>query len=190
MSVVPVAQQTKRGHATAESFGAYLERMGVSAYARRCLLAARRRFMKRYPTLDEWFAAPLALRVGRLGCRPNGAILSDLRSYQARPYLLFLALSGHVELDWEWLLAVGQLTALKQAARTGLDLGLDALIEDAVRLGFARETAESAIGWVAGRVALHRGGRSVERITATDVDELVEAMQTFAQRSDLKRIGK
>jgi integrase len=141
--------------------------------------------VRRYPNLEEWFAAPLALRVGRLGRRPNGAILSDLRSYQARPYLLFLALSGNVELDWEWLLAVGQLTALKQATRAGLDLGLDALIEDAVRLGFARETAESAIGWVAGRVALHRGGRSVEYITATDVDELVEAMRAFAQRSDV-----
>src|SRR5713226_232491 len=116
----------------ADAFGAYLERMGVSTYAQGCLLAARRRFVKRYPDLEEWFAAPLALRVGRLGRRPNGAILSDLRSYQARPYLLFLALSGYAELDWEWLLAVGQLTVLKHAIRAGLGLGFEAVIADAV----------------------------------------------------------
>src|ERR1700680_5015890 len=131
-------------------------------YAQRCLLAARRRFVKRYPDLEEWFAAPLALRVGRLGRRPNGAILSDLRSYQARPYLLCLALSSYAELDLEWLLAVGQLTALKQVTRAGLDLGFDAFIEDAVRLGFARETAKTVTGWVAGRLRSHRGGLRID----------------------------
>ncbi len=185
MNVVLVAQRTRRSHAVADAFAAYLERMGVSTYAQRCLLAARQRFVTRYPDLEEWFAAPLALRVGRLGRRPNGAILSDLRSYQARPYLLFLALSGYAELDWEWLLAVGQLTALKQVTRAGLDLGFDAFIEDAVRLGFARETAKNVTRWVAGRIALHRGGVRVDHITATDVDELGEAMQAFAQRSDV-----
>ena len=124
MNVVLATQRTRRSHAPADAFGTYLERMGVSTYAQRCILAARRRFVTRYPDLEEWFAAPLALRVGRLGRRPNGAILSDLRSYQARPYLLFLALSGYAELDWEWLLAVGQLTALKQVTRIGLDLGV------------------------------------------------------------------
>jgi hypothetical protein len=188
MSVALVARRTRRSHAPADAFGAYLERMGVSPYAQRCLLAARRRFVKRYPDLEEWFAAPLALRVGRLGRRPNGAILSDLRSYQARPYLLFLALSGYVELDWEWLLAVGQLTALKQMSRAGLDLGFDALTEDAVRLGFAHETAKTVIHWVASRIALHRGGIRADHITATDVDELTEAMQTFARRSDVSTL--
>jgi integrase len=185
MNVVLAAQQTRRSHAPADAFGTYLERMGVSTYAQRCILAARRRFVKRYPDLEEWFAAPLALRVGRLGRRSNGAILSDLRSYQARPYLLFLAMSGYAELDWEWLLAVGQLTALRQVTRAGLDLGFDAFIEDAVRLGFARETAKNVTRWVAGRIALHRRGLRVDHITATDVDELAEAMQTFAQRSDV-----
>jgi integrase len=188
MSVALVEQQTRRGHAPAEAFGAYLERMGVSSYAQRCLLAARRRFVKQYPDLEEWFAAPLTLRVGRLCRQPNGAILSDLRSYQARPYLLFLALSSHVELDLEWLLAVGQLTALKQVTRAGLDLGFDELLEDAVRLGFARETAATVTGWVGSRIALHRGGIRVDHVTATDVDELTEAMQTFAQRSDVSTL--
>ena len=92
MSVVLEAQRATRSHAPADAFCAYLARMGVSTYARRCLLATRRRFVKQYPDLEEWFAIPLALRVGRLGRRPTPAILSDLRSYQARPYLLFLAL--------------------------------------------------------------------------------------------------
>jgi integrase len=185
MGVHLVRQQTASGHAAAESFAPYLQRMAVSPYAQRCLLAARRRFIERYPDLEEWFAAPLALRIGRLGRRPAGAIVTDLRSYQARPYLLFLALSGYAKLDWEWLLAIGQLTDLKRAAVAGLDLGFDVLVDDAVRLGFARETAESFVGWVAGRIALHRGGARVEYITAADVDELVEAMQTFARRPDV-----
>ena len=69
--------------------------------------------------------------------------------------------------------------------QSGLDLGFDAFIEDAVRLGFARETAKNVTRWVVGRIALHRGGVRVDHITATDVDELGEAMQAFAQRSDV-----
>jgi integrase len=163
----------------------YLQRVGVSPYAQRCLLAARRRFVERYPDLEDWFAAPLAVRVGRLGRRRAGAIVTDLRSYQARPYILFLALSGYAELDWEWLLTIGQLTDLKRAAVAGLDLGFDDLVDDAVRLGFAREPAEAVVDWVAGRIALHRGGVRVEHITAADLDELVEAMRSFARRHDV-----
>ncbi len=180
-----VKHQTSGGHAAPEVFAAYLERMAVSPYAQRCLLAALRRFVERYPCLEDWFAAPLTLRIGRIGRRPVGAILTDLRSYQARPYILFLALSGYAELDWEWLLAVGQLTDLKRAALAGLDLGFDVLVDDAVRLGFGRETAESVVGWVAGRITLHRGGVRVEHITAADLDELVEAMRTLGRRTDV-----
>jgi hypothetical protein len=179
-----VKRQTASGHAAPELFATYLQQMGVSAYAQRCLLAARRRFVERYPGLQQWFVAPLVVRIGRLGRRPAGAIVTDLRSYQARPYLLFLALTGHVEMDWEWLLAVGQLMDLKRAA-SGLDVGLDELVADAARLGFATATAEAVVGWVAGRIVLHRGGTRVDRITATDVDELVEAMRTFAHRPDV-----
>src|SRR5215467_10868432 len=91
---------------------------------------------------------------------------------------------SHAELDWEWLLAIGQLMHLKRAA-SGLDLGLDELIAESVRLGFAKGTAEAVVGWAAGRIVLHRGGTRVDHITTTDVDELAEAMHAFAGRADV-----
>ena len=59
------------------------------------------------------------------------AIVTDVRSYEARPYLMFLGITGHARLDWPWLLAVGQLTVQDVAHQAGVDLGIDALVTHA-----------------------------------------------------------
>jgi hypothetical protein len=52
--------------------------------------------------------APLADRIGRIEGQTR-ATLQNRQSYFARAYLYYLALAGHLRLDYDWLLALGDL---------------------------------------------------------------------------------
>lgn len=91
-------------------------------------------FMQGWPNMTDWFAAPLVERVGRLPGEPHTAPSFPV-SFRARPYLLFLALRGHIALDYPWMLGAGQLRVVDPAAEMGIDLGTGALIEEAIALG-------------------------------------------------------
>jgi integrase len=183
VNAVPLShEQASPRHASPAAFAAFLAAHPRAEYRRR-QLAARRRFAECYPDLADWFAAPLECRVGRLG----GAdpIVTDVRSYEARPYLMFLGITGHARLDWPWLLAVGQLTVQELAAHARVDLGIDALVGHAVRLGYHPHAARMVVGWVVGRIVMHRGGPPNTGIAAGDLDELTEAMHAFSARPDV-----
>jgi integrase len=62
----------------------------------------RARFVRLYPSLDTWFAAPLVERVGNRERSSGDAYKVAL----ARPYLYFLACSGLARLDWPWIFAI------------------------------------------------------------------------------------
>jgi hypothetical protein len=148
VNAVPFSdEQASPRHASPAAFAAFFAANPRSEYRRR-QLAARRRFAERYPDLADWFAAPLECRVGRLG-GPD-PIVTDVRSYEARPYLMFLGITGHARLDWPWLLAVGQLTVQELAAHTGVDVGIDTLVAHAVRSATAlTQPGWSSAGWSA-----------------------------------------
>jgi len=84
-------------------------------------LRFRRQFVERWPTLGEWFAAPLIERVGRLRGesfhRPSYPV-----SFRARTYLIYLGLCGHATFDYPWLFAPGQLPIVEPAEALGIDL--------------------------------------------------------------------
>lgn len=91
-------------HASVEEYTLFVHEYASKGYMRKHHLRWYERFVEYYPSLHDWFAAPL---VERVGC-----VDGDMRqqvSYQARTYIKFLALRGYIQLDWDWLIAVSRL---------------------------------------------------------------------------------
>jgi len=140
--------------------------------------------VRRYPDLGDWFRAPLAERVGRLYGEEREQPTCRV-SYEARPYLMFLAWHGYAQFDWEWLLAVPRLSIWNVLDRVGQDLGTVQLIEEAVGLGYDREGATTALQWTVSRMFLHTSNPHVESIGDPQLTVLSEALCQFGERCDL-----
>jgi integrase len=140
-----------------------------------------------YPDIEAWFSAPLARRVGRLYGERQGRPTDEL-SYRARPYLVYLALAGHAWLDFEWLLGIQYLGSTMAAANLGIDLGLDGLHRDAVRLGYTGGAVRSQLHWGLVRIVLHRGDADVGSICEDDVAALEDAVQRFDRHPDVAKL--
>ena len=175
-------------HASAEEWETF-----VRAYAEHQdyqweLLGFRRQFVERYPDLNDWFAAPLVERVGRTvdqrkaGTRHNALCKV---SYQARPYLVFLALRGYAQFDWEWLIAIYQLRLTKVFTCAAGDMVMTKLLDDACALGFARPATIANIHWLVHRMLMHLGDPHVEHITDMHLTEFLQALNRFKERPDV-----
>lgn len=91
-------------HSTESEYVAFLRGYITSRTHADNLRKIRARFVRLYPNLDAWFAAPLIERVGNRE-RTSG----DARNVAlARPYLYFLASSGFARLDWPWIFAINR----------------------------------------------------------------------------------
>lgn len=171
-------------HCSEAEYAEFLGTLPVTRSYYNLRLAGRREFVARWPRLHVWFAAPLSMRVGRLPGEVRGRLTSR-ESYRARHYLLFLALRGYLRLDYAWLLGTGRLDMDALTRQLGIDLGFDALINDAVRLGFDRGSAVQAMHWVVGRIALHTSLLDVTAFRMHHLEELLGAIRQFGQRPDL-----
>ena len=60
-------------------------------------------FSRLYPHLDKWLAAPLTERIGASVVRRGPAYAS----LKGRQYIYFLASIGRCDLDWDWIIGVG-----------------------------------------------------------------------------------
>ncbi|MGF6970814.1 integrase [Paraburkholderia sp. WC7.3g] len=143
-----------------------------------------RRFMRRWPNLQAWFAEPLAIRVGSVSAREQYGLDAQL-SHIARPYLLFLGLRGFVQFDYPWLLASSPLFVPEVAAQMGIDLGIGALRADAQRLGFGKLGMDATLRWTVSRVMLHTGCLDASRLNGEHVQGLREAVAAFLAGRDL-----
>ena len=112
-------------------------------------------------------------------------MLHHRASYQARPYLYYLALTGHARLDYDWLLAIGDTRASDVARPLGIDLGIATLADEAARLGLHPMSADLAMRWALARIALHNGPRDVSALGTIDVDGLLAAVRSFGERPDV-----
>lgn len=156
-------------------------------------LVLRSRFVEAYPDLRDWFAAPLSERVGRVYGHGEGGRIGRTNdritcqiSYDARPYLFFLAISGYFRFDLEWLVATRRLSIWRYLRQVGLDAAVERLTEEAVGLGYARKSSYNGLAWAVGRIYLHTSKTAVEDIGQTDIDALWEAVQSFGSREDLE----
>lgn len=171
-------------HCGEDEYAAFLDTSPILPAFRRQRLQHRRRFMRLWPDLRDWLAAPLDERVGRLWRQTRDALRHRV-SYQARPYLYYLALTDRVRLDYEWLLALGTLRSEDVSRLLGLDLGIDALSKEATGLGFHPVSAKLAMHWTLSRVALHAGVRAPSTLQAGHLDKLLAAIRCLGDRPDI-----
>jgi integrase len=173
-------------HCEEDEYRRFLEGIPIDPAYRRHKLGHRRRFVRTWPELQEWFAVPLPERVGRLPGEDRHTPSFRI-SYQARGYLLFLALRGFAVLDLEWLLGIDHLRLFDAVHHLGIDLGVARLVEEAKGLGFNPDSASQAMRWSVSRIVLHTGTLDVDDIGSEDIDEMLDAVRRFGERADIAR---
>lgn len=174
----------RSSHCSADEYDAFLQRCYPTKQFVQQRRSQRKQFVEVWPDIEDWLAAPLALRVGRINGQTR-ATLQDRPSYFARAYLYYLALQGHLRLDYPWLLAVGDLCVHDVARLMNIDLGVERLAREATDLGLVYAGADRAMRWTLGRLALHQGPQLVSALRQNDIDELLVAVRMFGERSDL-----
>ncbi len=175
-------------HASAEEWEAFVDAYAENKEYRGELLRFQRLFVERYPDLNDWFAAPLVERVGRSYEERQQRVRHNAVckvSYQARSYLVFLALRGYAQFDWNWLIAIYQLRFGKLFAHMGGAEGLTKLMDEAVEFGFYRGTARRTLQGIMYRLIMHTADPHIEHITDIHLDEMAEALHRFAERPDV-----
>jgi len=98
---------------------------------------------------------------------------------------MFLAMQGYARFDLEWILAVPRLCIWHQLDFAGNDLGISALAEDAVRLGYSEAIPFVELRYIVGRIFLHTGISHAKNITDYHLTEFLAAVHRFAERPDI-----
>lgn len=178
------------GHCPESEYTQFVANLPLTEGWRRKYAAFQRRFMRTYPELDAWFREPLRRRLGwrgdeqqnrRLGPGTDFDPTLGWINFNARHYLLYLAHTGRLRLDWGWLLGIGGLKPLRVADQLGLPLRDEAnqLRERLIALGHARDAESFRLEWALIRLVLHRGDPDLSAITADDVEGMREAIRTL-----------
>lgn len=184
MTAPSAAQRPSYHHASEAEYLAFVERYYQNGDTRTFCQANRDRFVRRYPDVADWFAAPLAERIGRRHGMPQGQYINRV-SYEARQYLFYLAMRGYATFDWEWLIALPKIHLEHLLAETGRASGLTHLIREAEQLGYHPVTSSENMRWALSRILLHTGFPPIERISEVHCQELAQAVRQFGQRPDL-----
>lgn len=186
MAAVPEeAGRQRRCHCPEPEYLAHLRRQEIHPSYRQEKIRRFRQFKAAWPRIADWFAAPLVERVGRLPEETQKTASYPL-SFNARPYLLFLALRGYINLDYAWMFGAGQIRADDAANAMGIDLGTSELVEEGVALGYNRGSQHQAMRWTVGRLALHTGIQQAGQITDDHITEALDAIRLFSERADLE----
>lgn len=180
----PEPMPSRSAHCSAEEYDGFLRSCDVVPHFITQRHSYRRLFVRRWPVLADWVRAPLADRIGRIEGQTR-ATIQNRPSYFARAYLYYLALAGHLRLDYNWLLALGDLCVHDVARPLGIDLGIATLALEAERLGLSSGSADRAMRWTLSRIALHSGLRPIAELGEADIDRLLVAVRTFSERADV-----
>jgi integrase len=175
-------------HCPPAEYTLFVAQLPLSEEWRRKHANYQRRFVRTFPDLSDWFTQPLRERLGwrqgesqnhRLGPERGFDATSGWINFNARHYLLYLALTGRLRLDWGWLLGVGGLKPFLVADQLGLPLSREAaqLAERLVALGHIRDRDSFRLSWGLIRLVLHRGDPNLHAVTADDVEEMRQAIQ-------------
>ena len=173
-------------HATKDEYAPFLASLPLTAVSVQHRLDARRRFVGRYPDLRDWFAAPLAVRVGWV--REDGRRVEPRSGYverDAKSYLCFLAASGLAPLDREYLLASRTLVVSDHLRRAGLLDFVEEMVAKAVALGYQTPSARQSFRWSIARIFLNDPTVAEGGITEAHVAGFEEAVRAFGERDDV-----
>jgi integrase len=183
-AISPASLAPSFRHCDGDEYRSFLASLPVTPSFRRMRLRYRRNFIERWPRIEDWFNAPFQERVGRLRGETQKAPSYPV-SYRARSYLFYLTLTGRVQLDYDWLLAIGDLCVSPIADALNIDLGIPKLAAEGVRHGYRPSSVGVSMSWVVSRIALHAGIRSAEEVRQHHIIELLDAIERFEERHDI-----
>jgi integrase len=150
---------------------------------------ARREFVRQWPELGAWMAAPVT---DRLMHAPPYATARHrhvvVRGH--RLYVSLLAMHGRIALDYPWLFANSFKDLLTESGKL-LGLGpewLTPLDIEAARIGYRQPAAHRTIAGACVRIALHRGTPDWRTITVDDLDHFRADLDAFVARDDVKSL--
>jgi hypothetical protein len=183
LTAAPEGMVAPRVHADRATYEEWVEHHCTSYASRWDRIKNYDRFVERWPSLQDWFDAPLRQRLlDKENCvrgqHPHGG------ASVIKPYLTYLSLVHGVGLDYPVLLARTFTSPFKLQARHG-GLGVDAGLFDRhmarlTELGYA--TARTQLVWPLGRMLLHRGDPDLTALGVDDLDELRAAIDAFTAR--------
>jgi integrase len=183
---VPLASQTDSvgEHSSEAEYASFLDGLPMDASFRRKRLRYRAEFIARWPHLSDWFSIPLPERIGCLRGDKQAFPTYPL-SFHARTYLYYLALTDRVRLDYDYLLAIGNMRVAESIAPFNTDFGLDRLVSDSIALGYSGLSMRSVLYSILPRLAMHTGVRSFDLFKQEHLIELHEAVLRFSSRDDV-----
>ncbi|WP_233364570.1 hypothetical protein [Rhodococcus globerulus] len=155
-------------------------------------MGAYRRFVEHWPDLEEWFAAPLPVRLGFVGegMRSNGRT----ESHRASGYLVYLSMAKGIGLDFDFLLGRKYARLFDRrggSAGLGVDLVLfDQWVARLTQLGHSGVNARNGLIWSLGRLMLYRGDSDLTAITAEDLFAFGSAIRAFGAREDFNTLRR
>lgn len=141
---------------------------GNSAYA-----TAARSFLRRWPDVRQWEAAPLDLQL-----RANGA---------TRPFIMFLLVTGRLHPGWDYLVHRKFSAIWRDLPGTVIGEDLEEFIAAARTAGYSQRVASAMASQVMARLLFATGKRLVQ-ITDADFDALAAA--GVARQADTGRTWK
>lgn len=179
-------------HCPAEEYAAFVASCSRSLDKRTRLLQRHRRFVLHFPELTDWFDQPLRQRLGwrnqdiqrqRRAPAAGFDITAGWINYNARDYLLYLAFTGRLRLDWGWLLGIGVLKPWWITDDLGLPLTteIEQLRQRSSELGHDPNGSNYRVAWAAVRLVLHRGDPDLRAVTTDDVEAMRNTIRCLDQ---------
>ncbi len=195
----PPPDEPRLRHCPSGEYEAFIAR---SRHSEDRKLRSRRRharFLRQFPDLGNWFDQPLRQRLGwrnndtqtrRRGPGDDFDTTAGWINYHARDYLVYLALTGRLQLDWGWLLGIGVFRPWWIADQLGLPLRsqVDQLRAQVTALGHNPDSNTFRVSWTVIRLVLHRGDPDLRAVTVDDVEEMRETIRTLEQIPGIEEV--
>ncbi|MDQ2749947.1 MAG: tyrosine-type recombinase/integrase, partial [Actinomycetota bacterium] len=185
-------------HCGADEYAAFVQQLPSGEDWRRKLVRFQTRFAVSYPDLGAWFDTPLRERIGwqnqttqsrRRAPQDGFDATAGWVNHNARPYLIYLALTGRLRLDWPWLLGVGVLKPWVIAEAVGLPLvaRCDEILALSRGLGLPHADCRQRVHWTIARLVLHRGDPDIDTLAAGDIDALRALLRNVAELPQIEQ---
>jgi integrase len=179
-------------HCPVEEYAAFVASCSRGADRKTRLLRRHKRFVACFPDLAGWFDQPLRQRLGwrnqeaqqrRLGPGDGFGATTGWINFHAREYLIYLALTGWLRLDWGWLVGIGVLKPwwIADDLKLPLTAQIEQLRQHTADLGHAPDTNAHRVSWTIVRLVLHRGDPDLDNVTADDVEAMRDVVRILDQ---------
>jgi integrase len=179
LAAVP-AGPPRRCHAGREEYFGWLR----ATFDKHGSIKSRRyfynRFVTRWPDLQDWFDAPLLVRLDLHDAVPGESGKRRGPSHEAGSYLAYLSLAHRMPMDADWVLSrnFDGVFSARVATALGLDLALvDALDLRQRQLGY--RNGRSLLTWAIARIVLWRGDPDITAITYQDLVRFGEQIRRW-----------